>query len=122
MEKKKKQQLTSNEKKLVAALRLGKKHAQSAKNLAKLIGVNQRTVTGLVNSLRNKGYLIGSYHYRPYNGYYLISSYDEWQETANSLNSSMKHTQATLNGLAKGFESVFGISLLETLPTRKKVK
>lgn len=122
MRKHKKAQLTSNEKKLLAVLLPSKENAQSCQSLANLIGVDKRTIISLVNSLRGKGKLIGSCHYRPYNGYYMISTLSEYWETFNSLNSARKKTTETLNNLAKGFQDVFGISLLETQPPRKKVK
>ncbi|MBP2058951.1 hypothetical protein J2Z60_002142 [Lactobacillus colini] len=114
--------LTLNEKRLIAALHEGKEHAKNAKELAIIIGVDKRTIVSLVKSSRNKGYLIGSSHKQPYSGYYMITTMEEFNQTVNGLNSARKHMTNTLNGLAKGFQDTFGISLLEAPPLRKKVK
>lgn len=69
--------------------------------LARKLGVPQRTIGFMVSRLRQHGFLVGSIHGE---GYYLIQTEDELDDTIRHIEKRKAGIDRTLNALRTAFE------------------
>lgn len=87
---------------MLPLLQPGVSNLVSSYELARILGINQRVVGGLVKRLRDTGHLIGSTHGE---GYYLVTNENEYLSTRDHLHARIagglktieKHDEAWKN-------------------------
>ncbi|MGQ0668400.1 MAG: hypothetical protein ACT4PO_01780 [Actinomycetota bacterium] len=83
----------------------GRNGARKAADLAEALGVSEREIRSCVEELRGRGVLVGSGQ----DGYYLIETVAELEETARHLVSRASRMLRTVRAMRRGAAARFGV-------------
>ncbi|MEK1303796.1 hypothetical protein HCY48_03570 [Limosilactobacillus fermentum] len=92
--------LSKDEKKLIAAIPEGAEHPRTMREVARLVGLDTRTVRAIVHDLNVKGYPIGASRHQPA-GYLGATSDDELELALRPIASQTREIQRRLAGLRR---------------------
>lgn len=87
---------------LLGLLKGGRRNVRSSYDLARHVGISQRSVGFSVNRLRRRGHPIGSVHGE---GYYLIETEAELAATIDHIERRKRGIDQTIAALREGFAS-----------------
>ena len=96
--------LSPKERKVYECIPLGSAHPISQENLAKSAETSGRSIAEIVQTLRRKGFLIGSSRsYPSSSGYYIISTDSEYYSTLGMLVASRNNFDKTIKAMMKRY-------------------
>ncbi|MEK1336427.1 hypothetical protein HCY80_08630 [Limosilactobacillus fermentum] len=113
--------LNSDEKKIIKAIPEGAEHPQAMREVARLVGLDARTVRAIVHDLNVKGYPIGASRHQPA-GYFWATSDDELELALRPLASQTREIQRRLVSLRRAKAISKGEALDEPTADDKKAK
>ena len=113
--------LNSDEKKIIKAIPEGAEHPRAMREVARLVGLDTRTVRAIVHDLNVKGYPIGASRHQPA-GYFWATSDDELELALRPLASQTREIQRRLVGLRRAKAISKDEALAEPTADDKKAK